>query len=388
MRPDLYILGEVSGVGPGTERFYADNSTPGGVESAYDWSLKNFIIDPTFWTQSSSSRVANLDQKLRNGSSNSGMGFLPGPNSYYMRFLENHDEDRVIYLFSSGVDTTTAMLRTMPVSTSVLLAVGMPMVYSGEEVGWGLGISNYDQRRRGVINWNTSRTSTLMPHYQKLAQIRKQFASFTTQKMVRVIASSGGVYAYTRPDSGLNGIVVANLDGVPFSGTVTLTTHSTPPSVEGVVDGVQYTATDLYNGNATSSVIFNAGVANLSVNLPAFRSAVFVLADSPKTLILPPLVGVIDGQTQTLPAKVALEQNYPNPFNPVTIIRYAIPRQSNVTLKVFDVLGREVATLVNQRQNPGVYSATWDASLAASGIYFYKLSTEHSTLVRKMVLLK
>ncbi len=87
-----------------------------------------------------------------------------------------------------------------------------------------------------------------------------------------------------------------------------------------------------------------------------------------------------DEQTLTsqIPKEFALEQNYPNPFNPATTINYQLPAQSQVTLKIFDVLGREVATLVNGVQAPGYKSVAWDASSTnggmPSGIYFYRLS--------------
>ena len=391
IRPDVYLLGEAAGVGSGTERLYADNSDfrgPGGVESAYDWNLKNLLQDQStrFWNRTPSDRVNSLDQKLRNGSGNNGMGFLPGPNSYFMRFLENHDEDRAIYIFGSGVDTMTAIQRVIPTSTAVNLAVGMPMVYSGQEVGWGYGITNYDQRRRGVINWNNFGRSILLPHYQKLAQIRKQFKAFSTQQMVHVTASSSSVYAYTRPYSGENGVVFVNFDGIPATATVTLSTAGGPPSVVGVSDGVPYVATDLYN-NALDTITFSGGSANLTVDLPAYGVSVFVIADSPKALVLPPLTAVNAGEPP-LPREFVLHQNYPNPFNPATTIRYELPVTTMVSLKIFDVLGREVTTLMDGRQEAGKYAVTWDAAGLSSAVYFYRMSTEQGTLVRKMMLLK
>jgi Secretion system C-terminal sorting domain len=84
----------------------------------------------------------------------------------------------------------------------------------------------------------------------------------------------------------------------------------------------------------------------------------------------------------------SLEQNYPNPFNPTTIIIYSIPREGNVTLKVFDVLGREVATLVNKVQKAGEYTVDFDGSKLTSGVYFYKLTLGKYNEVKKMLLLK
>jgi glycosidase len=392
IRPDIYLLGEAAGVGVGTQVLYADNS--GGIESAYDWNLKDLIQNgQTFWAQSAVGRANALDARLRNYNSTSGMGFLPGPNSYFMRFLENHDEDRVIYVFGQGVDSATAMRRTMPVSTAVNLAVGMPMVYSGQEVGWGYGISDFDQRRRGVIDWNSGFASTLMPHYQKLAQIRKQFAAFTTQKMVRAQSSVPGVYAYTRPSPGMNGIVVANLDAIPDTATITLTSTGSVPGIEGVTDGVAYIATDLYNGNATRQVVFNSGLASMTVSLPAYGSAVFVLDTVAYTLDLPLLMGVGKGSRETIPTAVTLYQNYPNPFNPSTQIRYELSSQGFVSLEVYNMLGQKVRSLVNGLQLSGAYVASWDGKndsgvVLSSGVYFYRLAANSCSYTRKMLFLR
>ncbi len=83
-----------------------------------------------------------------------------------------------------------------------------------------------------------------------------------------------------------------------------------------------------------------------------------------------------------------LEQNYPNPFNPTTGISYQIPVRSHVMLKVYDILGREITTLLNEVQNSGSYSVTFNGSKLASGIYFYKLQAGNYSLVKKMILLK
>jgi hypothetical protein len=84
----------------------------------------------------------------------------------------------------------------------------------------------------------------------------------------------------------------------------------------------------------------------------------------------------------------ALIQNYPNPFNPTTTIKIAIPKSSFISLKVYDLLGREVATLVNEEKTAGNYEAEFNGSTLSSGIYFYKLQTENYTEVKKMILLK
>ena len=83
-----------------------------------------------------------------------------------------------------------------------------------------------------------------------------------------------------------------------------------------------------------------------------------------------------------------LDQNYPNPFNPVTTIIYEIPKISLVSLKIFDLLGREVATLVNEEKPAGRYKVEFNGDRLSSGLYFYKLQSENYTSVKKMILLK
>lgn len=91
-----------------------------------------------------------------------------------------------------------------------------------------------------------------------------------------------------------------------------------------------------------------------------------------------------------------LGQNFPNPFNPSTAIGYELPSGSYVTLKIYDVLGREVATLVNEQKKPGTYMVNWNAERMASGVYFYRLQASQtdgvqpasSTETRKLVLVR
>lgn len=97
-----------------------------------------------------------------------------------------------------------------------------------------------------------------------------------------------------------------------------------------------------------------------------------------------------------LPDKFELSQNYPNPFNPLTKIRLAIPnvlvsgtkQSTNVTLKVYDILGNEVATLVDEEKYAGVYEVSFDASQLSSGIYFYTLQAGSFIETKKMIVLK
>jgi hypothetical protein len=97
--------------------------------------------------------------------------------------------------------------------------------------------------------------------------------------------------------------------------------------------------------------------------------------------------GIEQGSAEA-PSSFQLTQNYPNPFNPSTTIKYSIPNSGSVTLKVYDVLGNEVANLVNEEKIQGVYSVTFDASHLSSGVYFYKIQSGNFVQTKKMLLIK
>jgi len=95
-----------------------------------------------------------------------------------------------------------------------------------------------------------------------------------------------------------------------------------------------------------------------------------------------------DVNEEVLPTEFKLEQNYPNPFNPSTVIRYEIIDARFVSLKVYNSIGQEIATLVNQKQNAGKHNVEFNASNLPSGIYFYSINAGEYSSVKKMMLLK
>lgn len=96
----------------------------------------------------------------------------------------------------------------------------------------------------------------------------------------------------------------------------------------------------------------------------------------------------IEQLPETIPTEFALKQNYPNPFNASTTIRYDVPKEINVTITVYDIMGHEVAELVNEKHNAGAYQVVWNANGTASGVYFYRISAGDFTSVRKFILMK
>ncbi len=102
---------------------------------------------------------------------------------------------------------------------------------------------------------------------------------------------------------------------------------------------------------------------------------------------------VLDGTTSVeskkeSPTSFELSQNYPNPFNPTTTISFSIPSSTFTSLKIYDILGNELATLVNEVKPAGNYILDFDASALSSGVYFYRLSTGKFTEAKKMILLR
>ena len=113
--------------------------------------------------------------------------------------------------------------------------------------------------------------------------------------------------------------------------------------------------------------------------------------------VKPSIVISVEDDSKSISNSFELQQNYPNPFNPTTTIRYSVPNvvtsrdlslQHNITLQVYDVLGREVKTLVNEVKSPGNYEIKFDASKLNSGIYFYKLQADNFVQTKKMILVK
>ena len=100
------------------------------------------------------------------------------------------------------------------------------------------------------------------------------------------------------------------------------------------------------------------------------------------------IVSVDDEANPEIPNTFNLYQNYPNPFNPSTLISYQLPASMYVTLKIFDILGREIKTLVNEQQNAGKHSVQFNASNLSSGVYFYRIEAGQNTDIKKLLLIK
>ena len=141
--------------------------------------------------------------------------------------------------------------------------------------------------------------------------------------------------------------------------------------------------------NAGTLILSSGSSASLAKNISNSRIRIIPTSE------MPPSPPKEDGTPSDLPKEFALEQNYPNPFNPTTTLRYDLPTDSKVTLKIFNVLGQTVATLTDGIVSAGYQSAEWNATNVASGVYFYRIEatsvtnpSKIFTQVKKMVLMK
>jgi len=390
IKPDILLLGEDDGTGVGTEVIYADQN--GGLDAGYDFALYfNAIRNFNF----NISGVNTLHSQLNNN------GYYPGENSYFLRFMESQDEDRISYVYNS-------FEKTMPMATVVFTAPGMPMMMNGQEVGWGKGLGlpgepDLNVRRRGIIDWNFEGRNLLTPHYQRIAQIRSQFPAFSQHKLDsngdgqvnssdesdfnRITTSDGIVYAFLRPWNDSNGLTVVNFSNESKTVTMDLTTENLK-FTGGFNQGTTYWVNNLYADE--NNQVLGSELQNFSITLPAYGSAIFTISNTEENVVLPtipPIVSVEDEQSLK-PEDYNLYQNYPNPFNPSTTIRYSITSPDLVRIKVYDILGREVKVLVNEIKQAGNYEIQFDASGLASGIYLYRIESGSFIQTRKMILLK
>ena len=143
------------------------------------------------------------------------------------------------------------------------------------------------------------------------------------------------------------------------------------------------------NPNDTQSIIVAQVIARGSSNLNSITQ-LRSLSDYVQNIYNQNFQSVlaVNNVSTEIPKNFELQQNYPNPFNPTTTIRYSLAKNSFASVKIFDALGKEVTTLVNEKQNAGTYEVDFDGDGLSSGIYFYKLETGDFTETKRMIMLK
>ncbi len=164
--------------------------------------------------------------------------------------------------------------------------------------------------------------------------------------------------------------------------------HASPKAAQiGILNNVKANfyvpnGTFWLRGLTDATGAFIAKDVRVGVNVDIYEKSAFE-GNAPKIAI-----GNGNNTTTETPDKYNLSQNYPNPFNPTTRIRYSLPENAHVSLIVYDILGRQVAELVNGEAAAGTHEAVFDGSRLASGVYFYKLTAGKFTQINKMLLMK
>ena len=189
-----------------------------------------------------------------------------------------------------------------------------------------------------------------------------------------LLQSSGLVYTYNAHRPVWNRVVSALVGTEPVDPTkiYTVAANEFVPSFLQYLQ-IPYTDCYTYTGDTTEFQVLWSYVAAQDTIVPVRHNGI---------------VSPVKGEVTMTPKKFALSQNYPNPFNPSTTISFEIPTSSFVSLKIFNLLGEEVVTLMNEDKQVGKYNINWNASGLASGVYFYHLHAGNYDATRKLVLMK
>ncbi len=252
--------------------------------------------------------------------------------------------------FKSSDGTVTSWDPNLNNIASSLALSGNTLIVGGSFIAVGGGIAN----RNYLASYNIS-TGTLNSWNPDLNQV-----------VYAVVIKGSTVYVAGNFTTVAGGVTTRN-HLAAFDTTSSITTNWNP-NANDLARAITTTSTEIYVGGSftTVSVIGRQSVAGM---------------DDPNNPVLPV-------EEILSPNRISLNQNYPNPFNPSTKIRYSTPTSEFVTLKVYDVLGKEVATLVNEEKATGSYEVSFDAAGLSSGMYFYKLQTDNFVETKKMLLLK
>ncbi len=345
-------------------------------DAAYDWTREmgwvSHWVWQAFYSAGSNPTIFNTGgyqtaAALRASLTNNGLGY--DPRARIFRFMENNDTFR----FRATHDDA----RTRMVAAMMFSLTGIPSLFNGQEIGFAI----HPYSTFAIFNPTESIQAQdpygLFPYYQFLIRLRKLFPALRSTNLQELTAiPSATVYAYRRWEGSQNIFSIVNM-----SANSTTATLQIPVDQLSLDSTRTYYLTDLITNQYLSGTPGDLRSASVAMN--GYSTRLFVLADS--------VVHTLDVQTLAaggIPASLELAQNFPNPFNPSTTIRFGLPRTGFVSVKLYDVLGREVGTLLEGTFGAGSHDVTFRADGLASGVYFYRLRFESTSVVRKMMLLK
>ncbi len=275
-------------------------------------------------------------------------------------------------------------LGTITCVTSAVLPNSERVIYTGTDD------AKVSVTTNSGLNW-TDVTGILPQRYvtDVLADKRNPAIAYVTLSGFNIDQKNTHIYRTT--NYGVNWTnISSNLLNVPANSIIIDYNYDSVLYV-GCDAGVYYTTNLGGSWQLLGTGLPNSPVYDINYHQP---TKTLVAATHGRSMYKIDVTGIIGIEpiSNTIPDKFSLSQNYPNPFNPATTIRFSIPPYKggggDVSLKVYDILGSEVATLVNQQLNPGTYEVEWDASEFSSGIYFYSLTTEGFNQTKRMILIK
>ena len=317
------------------------------------------------------------------------------PNQQFGTFLTNHDQNRVMDVF--GDDVSKAKL-----AASIYLTIpGIPYLYYGEEIA--MKGSKPDPDIRLPMQWSSGRAggfttgspwrglnsnyttynvadleqepTSILNHYKRLIQLRNSESALRTGAVKTLFSANDAIAAYLREDTDQTMLVIHNLSPDPLSSE-----ELWLPDITLEEGSANYT--DRLNGGVITVTQSNDGQAGLIQDLALESRQTIVLDISgARTISNEP-------QSGNSPRQFELHQNYPNPFNPATTITYELAEPQQVTLTVYDAVGRTVRQLVNSQQSAGNHTVRFSGQGLASGLYIYRLEAGGRTEIRKMMLVK
>lgn len=339
----------------------------------FTWGNLNYNFNEATMGYNANSDISRLSYKTHGFSSPRLVGYM-----------ESHDEERLMYKNlqygnASGNYSTKNIniaLQRMKMAAAFLLSVpGPKMIFQFGELGFDYSINYPCGTSECRLNnkppfWAAQSIETrlnLYKAYSAMIKLRTQYDAFESTNFT--LNGSGNVKSLYINYSGMNVAVVGNFDVVSRDFTINFPSAGT-----------------WYNFFKGDSIVTSTTAYPITLQPGEFH-----ILTSAKTFAVDPQIGLgIENITKQkeLPTEFMLAQNYPNPFNPSTVIEFGLPKESDVSLAVYNVLGEQVAQLHNGYLQAGNYSFTFDAKDLTSGVYFYTLRAGSVVQSRKMNLLK
>jgi len=297
-------------------------------------------------------------------------------------YMESHDEERLMfknlqYGNSSGnyniKNLSTALERIKLGAAFYFLIPGPKMIWQFGELGYDVSIDDPCRVCNKPIRWEYFSQIPRLNVYKvfsHLINLKKNYPAFQSTDFS--ILASANVKRIGITDSTMNVIIIGNFDVI---------SSSIIPNFQSTGWWYDYFTGDSINVSNTTE--------NITLQPGEFRIYTSVKLPTPE----PYLVNDVEKTDDVVVTDFLLEQNYPNPFNPTTNIEFRIANSGFVSIKVYDILGREVKDLVNEELSDGIYKIDWNGDnefgeKVSSGIYFYRLETGSFVNSRKMILMK